>query len=70
MYGPYHTMGSSATKYQEVRVLPKMLEMRAKDVFRFAACRFKYMEHYKENCARFYTEREGAVHSYCLECSM
>lgn len=70
IYGPHHSIGSASSKYQEVRVLSKMLEMKSKEVFRFAACSFKYMEHYKENCARFYTEREGVLHSYTLECSM
>jgi len=39
-------------------------------MFRFQSCRFNKAEHYKENCARFWTERElGVTYSYCLECS-
>jgi hypothetical protein len=35
MYGPHHQVSSNASKYQEVRVLPKMLDLNVKEMFRF-----------------------------------
>lgn len=68
MYGPDHPITNP--KYQEVRVLPKLVSMITKDIFRYQSCRFKKQD-YKENCARLYCEQqENIPYSYCLECSM
>ena len=53
MYGPHHPISNA--KYQEVRVLPKLISMIAPDIFRYQSCRFA-KEDYKENCARIYSE--------------
>ena len=55
MYGPYAQLNSEPTKYFENRVLPKLFGL-ATEMFRFKACRFKAEEHFKENCARFWTQ--------------
>ena len=68
MYGPYAPVHSDTTKYYEVRVLPKLIDL-STEIFRFQACRFKPEEHFKENCARFWTQQLGVKYSYCLECS-
>lgn len=67
MYGPSYQMQNS--KYQEVRVLPKLLSMMLPEIFRFQSCRFKDSS-YKEDCARVYCDREqGITYSFCLETS-
>ena len=67
MFGPSYQMHHS--KYQEVRVLPKIVSMMLPEIFRFQSCRFKNST-YKENCARIYCDREqGITYSFCLECS-
>jgi len=68
MYGPSTSHFNEPNKYQEVRVLPKLMDM-ATEMFRFHACRFNSNEHYKENCARYWTEELGIQYSYCFECS-
>jgi hypothetical protein len=56
MYGPNTTSYSEGvSKYYEVRVLPKLLDL-STEIFRFQACWFRADEHYKENCARFWTQ--------------
>ena len=55
MYGPHHNIISS--KHAEVRVLPKLISLMVKDMFRYQACRFKNQS-YKENCARIFCEKE------------
>ena len=67
MYGPYHNITN--LKHQEVRVLPKLVSMVIKDMFRYQACRFKNLT-YKENCARIFCEKEMQIaFAYCLEVS-
>lgn len=68
MYGPSCSAQLEAQRYKEIRALPKMIDL-ATEMFRFHACRFKANEHWKENCARYWAEKEGAQFSYCLECS-
>lgn len=68
MYGPCAPLNTEAIKYYEVRVLPKLLGL-STEMFRYHSCRFKPEEHYKENCARFWTQELGVQYSYCFECS-
>ena len=68
MYGPSVSHFHEPNKYQEVRVLPKLMAL-SSEMFRFQACRFNSNEHFKENCARYWTQELGVQYSYCLECS-
>ncbi len=49
-------------------MLPKLIDL-STDMFRLQSCRYNAKEHFKENCARFWTEELGVQYSYCFECS-
>ena len=67
MFGPSYKVQHS--RYQEIRVLPKLVSMMLPEMFRFQSCRFKNSS-YKENCARLFCDRDvGITYSFCLECS-